>query len=63
MMNEVSKFFSHNAEKLQPVKNLCDATAKLGESMAKGITKSHWLLNPDTVRSIQVLLSTNIDGK
>ena len=63
LMEEIWMLFSRHAEKLQPIRNLCDATAKLAKQMANGIEKKHWLLNPDVIRSIGALLNMDMHGK
>ena len=63
LMEEISMLFSRQAEKLQPIRNLCDATDKLAKQMANGIEKKHWLLNPDTTRSVGSLLEMDMGEK
>ena len=63
MMNEVSQFFSDNKDNMKPMESLCNSTVGLAKRMANGITNAHWLLNPDTTRNIQSLLTMNMDGK
>ena len=63
MIKKVLQFFSHNADKLQSIRGLCDATAKLGKIMTDGVTNKHWLLNPDTARSIHAMVSMDMEGK
>jgi len=60
-VNEFLKYIADNGANVQQFQDLCNEATQLGNTMSDGIANNRWLLNIDTTRNIDLLLSTK-DG-